>query len=267
MQVRGGQEVRFIDLPSDTGKGLGAFDTVQDYANGHEFAMAIKDNALEYYGTAAEAFLEMVTTNYDKVQLELKRYVNQFLSFLALEETDPQVKRVAQRFAQVAASGELASELGITGWDEGEANNAALACFNAWIDARGGHGSQEDKIAVEQVNDKLLASESSRFSSEGRTAIRTSPPWGTMDSDFYYILPGIFKNELCAGLDHRAVETVLKSKGLLVPSKNRATIQKKYNGQPKWIYKISKKIHELNSVETEVENTSELLPEDVKIAA
>lgn len=267
MQPRAGQEVRFIDLPSDAGKNLGAFDTVHNYNDGQEFAEAIKDGALSYYGTAAEAFLHKVTGEYDATNMKLRRNIKIFMELLDIENVDPQVRRVAQRFAQVAASGELASELGITGWDEGEANNAALACFNTWIDARGGDGSQEERVALERVNQMLLQHERSRFSCAEREAVRTSQAWGTVDEDHFFVFPEVFQKVICADLDHKTVEKVLKDHGFLLPGKSRVTIQKKYRGKAKRVYKISKNIHGLNSVEAEVEETAEAPPTNINLAA
>ncbi len=266
MQPQAGQEVRFIDLPFDAGKELGAFDTIQDFADGEQFATAVKDRALSYYGTAANAFLQEVTREYDATNLKLRDYIRNFMDRLELVNVDPQVQRVAQRFAQVAASGELASELGITGWDKDEANNAAIACFKTWIDARGGDGSQEERIALERVNQMLLQYERSRFNSEDQEAVRTSQVWGSVDKEFFFIYPEIFKKEICADLDPRTVERVLKDHGFLHPSKKRPTIQKKYHGKSKWVYKISKNIHGLNETTADVETPIES-DENAKLAA
>ncbi|WP_413284221.1 DUF927 domain-containing protein [Vibrio sp. MA40-2] len=241
MQVRGGQEVRFIDLSSDAGRNLGAFDTVQDLTDGNEFALAIKRNSLKYYGTAATAFLEEVSADYQGMEKKLADNIREFLSLLDLSESDPQVHRVAQRFAQVAASGELATELGITGWDKGEANKAAVACFKVWVDARGGHGSQEAKAALEQVSNKLVSWGLLRLNSAEQTAARNGAVWGSQDDNFFYIYPNVFKSELCEGLDSQAVEGILKDIGVLIPSKNRVTTQKKYNGKPMWVSTTTEK--------------------------
>jgi uncharacterized protein (DUF927 family) len=49
-------------------------------------------------------------------------------------------------------AGELATEYKITGWNEGEATQAALRCFTHWRQQRG-QGSGEDNAILEAVRD------------------------------------------------------------------------------------------------------------------
>lgn len=248
LQVRGGQEVRFIDLLADAGKNLGAFDTTHDSPDGNQFALTIKENAFKYYGTAAIAFLDKVTAQYEKSKKRVIDSMDRFMRHLDLTDADPQVYRVAHRFAQIAASGELASSFGVTGWEEGEANNAALACFESWINERGGNGSQEAKAALEQVSGKLMSLGLLRFNTAGQSAARNGPVWGVMDENFYYVYTNSFRDFLCEGLNVKAVEKALFDAEVLVVSKDRSTIQKKIENQNVRVYKIRKKILEFTSV-------------------
>jgi len=252
LQVRAGQEVRFIDLPADASAGLGAFDTVQNFPDGNHFSLAIKESALKYYGTAATAFLEKVTADYEGVKQQLINNMAEFIALLDLTNADPQVQRVAQRFAQIAASGKVATTFGITGWDEDEAYNAALACFSSWMDARGGDGSQEAKTALEQVAGKLISWGPLRFSTTGQAAARNGQVWGVKDDNFFHVYPEIFKTVLCQGLDVKTVENTLLDVGVLIPSTSRRTVQKKVEGKNMRFYKLDKKILELAGIEAEV---------------
>lgn len=67
------------------------------------------------------------------------------------------------RFALVGAGGDLATRLGIPGWVQGEAVKAAVACFNAWLDARGGVGDREIHAALSQVRRFFELHGESRF--------------------------------------------------------------------------------------------------------
>src|SRR4051794_3235041 len=76
---------------------------------------------------------------------------------------DGQVRRVAGRFGLVAAAGELASQLDITPWGKGEAENAAIRCFADWLKHRGGTMAAEITIGIRQVRLFLELHGSSRF--------------------------------------------------------------------------------------------------------
>lgn len=251
LQVRGGQEVRFIDLPADADAGLGVFNTIGQYADGNQFALAIKEGALAYYGTAAVAFLECVSSDYQGTKIAMLKQMDAFMSRLNIDNADPQVHRVARRFAQVAAAGEIATEYGVTGWEEGEATRAAQTCFDAWIEARGGHGSQEEKQVLEQVSNKLLSWGLLRLNTAERAAARNGMVWGTQDENHIYVYGNVFKNQLCEGLDYKAAETILLNAGVLIPGNNRSTVQKKIDGKNVRVYKLDKKILELSAIEHE----------------
>jgi putative DNA primase/helicase len=253
LKVRGGQEVRFIDLPADAGANLGAFDTVQDFADGNQFALAIKEGSLKYYGTAATAFLELVSGDYKSCKQSMLSKMAEFIESLELAESDPQVHRVAQRFAQVAAAGEIATELGVTGWEARESFKAATVCFDAWIESRGGHGSQEEKQILEQVSNKLLSWGLLRLNTAEQAAARNGDVWGTQDTNHFFIYSKAFKNTLCEGVDSKMAETVLLKHGVLISQGNRNTVQKKINGTNVRVYKLDKRVLEFSNMESEDE--------------
>lgn len=218
LPVRAGQEVRFIDLPADAGKGLGAFDTVQDLGDGNRFAIAIKERSAKYHGTAARAFLAEIAADYDGIKESLIGYIEEFVTQLDLSDVDPQVQRVAQRFALIAAAGEIASSLGITGWAKGQSNWAADVCFNAWLEERGGSGSHEEDQALETVRSRLLEHYNSRFVASdfsGNSNSHYANVWGYCENDGLYVYISAFKEHICAGLDPKYVMQMLASKGFI----------------------------------------------------
>jgi uncharacterized protein (DUF927 family) len=56
-----------------------------------------------------------------------------FLATYVPAGADGQVQRVAQRFALIAAGGELAVAADVLPWLKGEATAAAARCFDAWL--------------------------------------------------------------------------------------------------------------------------------------
>lgn len=69
-----------------------------------------------YYGTAARAFLHKIAPDLHQTRTELGRLRRSFIEEALPPGADGQVRRVADRFALVAAAGDIASAHGATGW-------------------------------------------------------------------------------------------------------------------------------------------------------
>lgn len=242
LTVRAGQEVRFIDLPAEAGQSLGVFDTVHNLGDGNRFAMAIKENSLKYYGTAARDFIKKVAANYHEYQEWMIENVERFTQSLELGEADPQVYRVAQGFAIIAAAGELATKLGTTGWDNGSASWSARVCFKAWVDQRGGTESHEEVQALETVKGRLLENSTARFVTSFNTP--NGAIWGQLsENGDFFVYPKAFKESICAGLDPKYVAQLLVNQGHITHYNSTAfTTVKRSEGKPRRGYLINSNV-------------------------
>lgn len=217
-----GQEVRLVDVPADAGAGLGVFENLHGLTDGAEMAGALGRAAEQYHGTAARAFMERLTANLDAVPSQVGAFRRAFLAETLSADADGQVRRVAGRFALVAAGGELATAMGVTGWESGAAEWAARRCFESWVLSRGGTGSQEEKTALAQVRLFFERHGEARFTpwdgyvNGDRATINRA---GFMKENNgqveYYVLPETFKTEICEGMDVRFVATLLRAKHVL----------------------------------------------------
>ena len=222
-RARAGQEVRCIDLPADAGAGLGLFERLPAGMTPGAFADALKDGAAAHYGHTGPAFVAKLVQHYNEARDALRTARDAITATLAPADAAGQVRRVAQRFAMIAAAGELATEWGFTGWPAGEAEAAALACFRAWIGARGTAGSAEPAAMLGQVRRFLEAHGESRFATwdapEGRATINRAgfrKPTADGAGFEFFVLAEAFRAEVCAGFDHRAVARVLIEAGALM---------------------------------------------------
>lgn len=219
--MRAGQEVRVIDLPADAGAGHGIFDTVPDGLTAGGYAEQIKASATRHYGHALPAFVRALVADPGNARSALGELRGGIAADLAGANTDGQVRRVAMRFAIIAAAGELATAHRLTGWQVGEAARAAKVCFDAWMAARGTTGAAEPAAMLNQVRAFLAAHGEARFTDweASRDAPRTSNRVGyRRDSDAgptYYIEREAFRREICNGFDHRAVAKELARTGAL----------------------------------------------------
>ena len=227
-RVRAGQEVRVLDVPADTGR-HGLFETLHGFPDARTLADTIKGAATRYYGTAGRAWLEHLAADPDACATTARRLMNAFSAAHVPPDAGGQVQRAAQRFALVAAAGGIAIAAGVLPWPIGEAERAAAACFAAWREARpGGVGAAEDAAALAAVRGFLERRGESRFAAlvkglDGETTEPDRPTinragWRQRASDGtwrFLILPGVWRSEVCAGLDPQHVASVLLSRGFL----------------------------------------------------
>lgn len=229
-KTRAGQDIRLLNIPSDAGKGHGLFEELHGLQGGKELADKIKEGALKYYGTAGPAFISKIIENIDVIKDKIYKLKQEFVSSHVGPSVSGQVCRAAERFGLVAVAGELATAFGITGWQPGEAAQAADVCFNAWIERRGGTGNHEATAILAQVRAHFELHGESRYvdlrcdeykedytRNYNRAGFREKVERGDSVVWDYYVLPGIFNDELCKGFERKTVKKVLTEKGILQP--------------------------------------------------
>lgn len=170
---KAGQEIRLLDIPADAGAGFGMFEDLHQYAGGAVFSKAITDACGKNFGTAAEPFLLKLIDNSSKVAGWVKNLQREFSQNHVESEAGGQVHRAALRFALIGAAGELATNWNITGWQPGEAMQAAATCFKAWIAQRGGAGNLEELNMMAQVRRFFELHGEARFTDWDRPASDT----------------------------------------------------------------------------------------------
>lgn len=220
-----GQEVRVIDLAADAGAGYGLFDTIHGQPGGEHLSRLLVENAKHHHGTAARAFIERLANERQTVTEWTDGTRKHFSGKVIPSDADGQVKRVADRFAIVAAAGELATHWGITGWDKGEAAKAAKRCFSDWLENRGGSGSQEDCQALDQVRAFLQQHGSSRFAHTENDLVHNRAGYiRTHNGEHQYLLfPEVFRKEVCKGMDPQRTARLLAELGHLQKDNTRLT--------------------------------------------
>ncbi|WP_156840811.1 DUF927 domain-containing protein [Novosphingobium aquimarinum] len=155
-----GQELRLLDIPADAGAGMGAWESLHNVASPAALSDAIKSTCAAHYGHAGPAFVRGLVADPEHWEREAKRLAASFVAKAALEGDSGQVHRGAFRFAAVSAAGEMASALGIVPWRAGDAEAAALACFNAWAVGFGRTGLREHRQILERVRNAIQTGQS-----------------------------------------------------------------------------------------------------------
>lgn len=282
-RTRTGQEVRMADIPADAGAGMGAFECLHDHEGGAAFAKHIAQHAGSVYGAVGRAWLLWLTQHADTLKTDIRQRAATLAMQWVPEGSSGQVERVGARFALVGAAGELATAAGLTGWAAGESERGARACFNAWLEARGGTGNGEVVAMLRQVRRYLETNGEGRFTQWHRAADdhapktlqragfrrmvgedgqpiktdadhqrefgeRMSPAMGESVRFEYFILPETFRAEVCQGFDYKTVARVLLDHGCLMPDKGRAfdTRQRLPGMGLGWCYRVTPALFELD---------------------
>jgi uncharacterized protein (DUF927 family) len=254
-RTRAGHEVRLIDIPAEAGAGWGIFERLPEATAPGAFADALRAAALEHHGHAAPEFIRRLVADLDSARKFLRLKVDRLAAELAGDDVAGQVRRVAQRFALIAAAGELASAFELTGWPKGEAEGAARRCFNDWLSARGGAGEAEPRAMLAQVRHFLAAHAEGRFSPWERgtddhrpkTMLRVG--WRRQDMESgseFFIFADSFRREVAAGFDATECARVLARAGLLKPESDRCLTRRERlpDGTCARVYRISGRIFE-----------------------
>lgn len=219
-RVYAGQEVRIADIQADASKGLGVFEDLHGMESGVHLSQHLMQASKRAYGHPSRVFIRHVAEDREGAAIQVHEMRRRFAAEFVPVDADGQVYRVADRFALVAAAGELATSWGVTGWKPGEATLAAKICFRGWVKERGGTGKKEDSDVIRQIRRFLQEHGDARFvpldhKSEFRTMYRSGYRGRHMDETIFYVLTEVFKDEMCKGLDPHYAARVLHDRGYL----------------------------------------------------
>jgi len=265
-----GQMVRMPSVPADAGAGQGMFERLNGVPEGDNagklFAEALTAASAANFGSAGAAWIEWLASNMASAIEQGEELMRRMECEWVPAGAHPQVFRVATRFALVGAAGELATVAGVTGWEAGEAEAAAKACFDAWLKTRAHTGSGEELAMVRQVAAFLEKNGSALFTFTHRamddhkanTPLRAgfkrmigddgNPLKLDAATEYvdrassvesseqrlaqveYMILPEAFRRDVCKGFDPAAVAEALRNRGHLIHQKDRLTSKQRLPG-------------------------------------
>lgn len=140
-RVYAGQEVRIADIPADAGVGMGIIESLHGFDKPEMLVDHLRYATRQYYGAAGAEWLGYITQHHRQLWDALPQKIADFCADVA-PNVSGQAHRVCRRFALVAIAGELATQAGLTGWNAGQAIEAAKRCFNDWL-AGFGVGNRE----------------------------------------------------------------------------------------------------------------------------
>lgn len=242
--VKAGQAVRLLDIPMQ--RPYGAWDCLHQYTTGPAFSDAIKRAVCANYGTAGRAFLEKLTRDPNDLAPALEGIKNKLLA--QVRTNDGQPTRAAARLAVVALAGELATAYGITGWQEGNATEAASVAFGAWLSLRGENQGnvEQDQITqavlnfIDRHGDSRFSDADASYEDKQQIMVRDRAGWWrSTDEGLLYFFTKDGMHEALKGFDFPRALKALRQSGLLdAPSTGEASKTKRIHGRIARVYII-----------------------------
>ena len=258
-RVAAGQELRLIDVAADAGAGLGIWSRLDEGETAGGRSTATMAAAKAHYGHAGPQFLEKLTADRATMIEKARTHRALFLEEARRVGDTGQIARAADRFALVAAAGELAAELGIAPWAWSDATQATLFVFERWAADFGRNNSREERQILERLRD-FIQTRGSEFVGADRgvddglddptaeapraRSMRTSGVRHHHEGRLYFLIyPGAFKEAL-KGFDPKEAARVLKRRELLLTDSEpgRLTKKKKHDGEATNFYWVSARI-------------------------
>ena len=222
IELDAGLLLRFAHIPSDAGKGYGVFDCINYGTAPQDIGNRINELASQHYGHAGIKWLEYLTHDKDKVMEKAQALLDSFVEQHS-QIKNGQASRVLRRFALVATAGELATQAGITGWQQGRTFEAVAQCFNTWLGNLGNGENMEETKTLEHIKAFFEANGTSRF--EDLTVIRQADGevlrqrihnrvgYYDPEEKTYLVSPTMFKKEMCIGMNEASVKKALIKHG------------------------------------------------------
>ena len=230
-----GQEVRLLEVGSDVGAS-GLFENIHSAKTPADFANQLKAATANHFGTPLKRFLEHLTSDTGSIESKCRTYIDEFIKSVVPKNASGVVPRAALRFALVAAAGQIATEMRLTGWKKGEAFLATQKCFASWME----HRKSFDPVAmsVDRVQ-KFILENNSRFERVGGNVRLNGSKVGYQKKGKFLILPEVFRDVVCAGTNPESIADALERAGYLQTSgPNRKKKQERIDGQLGYFYSV-----------------------------
>lgn len=215
---KAGHEVRLVDIVADDRK-FGAFDNLHGASSASAFSDQLKSATHQHFGVAGPAYVSHLIQSRVKIIQIWERYSKWFISCTGWKigsQENGQIMRVAQRFALIAFAGDMATSLGITGWGQREASNAALEAIRTWQESLEDPIEPSAKLLLENIR-KFLQMNASKTHNLASTI--TVPATGVVcwyDEKLIYMTAEAWKIVCGTGGSMRAAR-MLKASGALLP--------------------------------------------------
>ncbi|EGR0942203.1 DUF927 domain-containing protein [Vibrio cholerae] len=234
-----GQLMRFFEIPLF--QTFGVFENLHGSKSPKEFAERIADVTSEQYGTALQPFLNQVSAISDlknKLLKHVKQISQAWIQDLQINPSN-QISFALDRFAFLAAVGELAIELSTLPWEKGSVKYEVGKVFEAWLANYSEESDYEERHIREQLR-KFLPK--SQYSIKPQGA-ETKVGWWKLSGNelSWHVRRDAFKTGLKLEFDHQIIQAamILKKQGWLQTNEpSRGTFKSSISGKAERHFKL-----------------------------
>lgn len=211
-----GQEVRLISIPVvDFDGGNRLFRNLHGFLNGAAFSDGLRDCATQNFGHAGRSFVSRLVGDPQDSEERLKEFRRRTLAHKDAGLSGAKA-RVFDFFATVAASGMLASVLGLLPQTQDEILEGVMSTFSVWRESM--QTSPEEGTLLHRLHEFLAQNGSSRFAHDGNdNAYRHASYYGFKESNTYWISSDIFRRMVLDGSSPNLAYESLVEKRVLIP--------------------------------------------------
>lgn len=259
-----GQELRLLDISAEFHAEQGVWERLPAGGGGKGaaavFSVRLKSATEEHFGFAGPAFVARYVADRAALQERAVRFREAFLAQVLEPQDSSQIRRGADRFALVAAAGELAAALDVVPWPPGEAMEGVAAVFRRWASAFGRTARHEDREMITRLRDFLQRYEHSRFrvrkgpgaeedamydqakglkARQGEARSLDAAGWRD-DEDggtVFHIFPAVWR-DIFSGMDGVAAAKIVRAAGHLVSNGGRLQNRVKIGGLAPSFYSV-----------------------------
>lgn len=235
-RVPAGAQLRLADVPADAGARMGIFEDLHGEEDPRVFAKTISEAALRCYGTPIRALVsKIVAADRAVLRQRITRIREKLITKYLPVRASSEVGRILQRFVLVAIAGELATEYGITGWNQGEAESAMAKCFHAYLSHRGTSGPGDEEEFLRHLRAFLASNANSRFEPLNDAPADGKPPMilnrvgfvETKNEQTLFLVPRDNFPDICKGHDPSFALQVLVRREYLQRDGSHNSIRRK----------------------------------------
>lgn len=240
-KIKGGQTVRFIDIPAVISAEYGVFEDLHDKENPKQLAEFLRDACSQYKGTAIYAFLNyiLVENNFDDILKEIELLKSEWLDLNLPVNATSQVGRVAEVLSIIAATAVIVIRSGVLPAEYGFTKTAAFEnvakIFKRWLNEIEDYTTPSEVKVIKHRLIKFWLENQNNFYCNGQedwprppvqtkcVGIMSKRPedrdyrLSIIDQTIFYVFQNVLENEVLKGLNLNYCKKIIREKNYITP--------------------------------------------------